>query len=154
MLIGKKANVMNPGLAWIPGFGPVIIAYEAAKMEARPWWIMLIGCILTFAGFIFLVSRASITFGIALLILGGAALIYFSVYAYIWYWKLFIAIGRPGLWALIPLFSLPFMPFAFIPSAASVDTLASLLVTALYLIMVGIAAWGEGDMPKKKPSRR
>jgi hypothetical protein len=80
MAIAKKAKLSTPGLAWIPGFGPGIIAYQASKMHWWPW-LLLIPMLIPFIGFI-----ASIAFG---------------VYSIIWMWKTFEAIGKPGWWAIL-----------------------------------------------------
>lgn len=42
MSIGKKAKVNAPGLVWIPGVGPLLIAYFSDKRNTpMPWWILL-----------------------------------------------------------------------------------------------------------------
>ena len=96
--IAKKANLSSPGIAWIPGLGPAIIAYRTSQMHWWPW-LLLIGLIIPFVNFI--------------------AMIIFGVYAIIWQWKMFEAIGKPGWWALI------------------------CLITPVNLVMYGIAAWSN-----------
>jgi hypothetical protein len=80
MAIAKKAKQDMPGLAWIPGVGPMIIAFQTADM---PWWpwLLLIGMIIPILGFI--------------------ALLVFAVYAVIWQWKMFEKIGKPGWWSIL-----------------------------------------------------
>jgi hypothetical protein len=96
--IGRKAKDPVAGLAWIPGFGPLIIAFRASGMHWWPWlliiatWIPLIGII---------------------------AQLVFLVYAIIWQWKLFEAIGKPGWWAIL------------------------CLIPVVNLIIIGIAAWSD-----------
>ena len=51
------------------------------------------------------------------------AMIIFAVYSIIWFWKTFEAVGKPGWWAILIL-----IPFVGI---------------ILYLVFIGIAAWGE-----------
>lgn len=80
--IAKKAKLSSPGIAWIPGFGPTIIAFRKAKMHWWPW-LLLIGLIIPVVGFI--------------------PLIVFCVFATIWTWKLFEAIKKPGWWAILML---------------------------------------------------
>ena len=80
MAIGKKARLSMPGLAWIPGIGPHIIAFQASKMHWWPW-LLLIG---------FVVPILSIL----------CALV-FGVYTVIWNWKMFERIHKPGYWALL-----------------------------------------------------
>jgi len=80
MAIGKKIKYKNYGLAWIPAFGPLIIAFKASKM---PWWpwLLLIG---------YFIPYVSGLFGLA-----------FTVFAVIWQWKMFEEIKRPGWWAIL-----------------------------------------------------
>ncbi|MBU0957207.1 MAG: DUF805 domain-containing protein [Nanoarchaeota archaeon] len=102
MKIGKKLKQSSPGLAWIPGIGPAIIAFRGAKMHWWPW-LLLIGMIIPFVNIV--------------------AGILFVIFNYIWLWKTFEAIGKPGWWPLI----------ALIPLVGPI----------IYLILLGIAAWGE-----------
>lgn len=78
--LAKKAGDSSPNLAWIPGVGPLIIAFRASKMHWWPW-LLLIGMIIPFVGII--------------------AMIVFVVFELIWIWKLFEAVGRPGWWTLL-----------------------------------------------------
>ncbi|MFW6014622.1 MAG: hypothetical protein ACOCQG_05585 [Candidatus Nanoarchaeia archaeon] len=102
MRIGEKAKDSTPGLAWIPYVGPVLIAYRSSGMHWWPWLLLI---------------------GILIPILGFFALIAFTVFMFIWYWKLFEAIGKPGWWPLM----------ALIPGVGIL----------IFLILVGIAAWGK-----------
>ena len=78
--IAKKANLSSPNLALIPGFGPLIIAFQASKMHWWPW-LLLIGGLIPFVN-----------------LLAGLA---FFVFFLIWHWKMFEAIKKPGWWALL-----------------------------------------------------
>lgn len=80
MAIGKKAKLKTPGLAWIPGVGPLIIAYQTSKMHWWPW-LLLIG---------YLIPFVSGLFGLA-----------FAVFAVIWQWKMFEKVKKPGWWAIL-----------------------------------------------------
>lgn len=82
MAIGKKAKLKSPGLAWIPGVGPLIIAFQTSKM---PWWpwLLLIGYIIPWIGWI--------------------AVLAFYVFAIIWLWKMFEVVKKPGWWAILML---------------------------------------------------
>ena len=80
MAIAKKAKLKSPGLAWIPGVGPLIIAYQTSKMSWWPW-LLLIG---------YLIPFVSSLFGLA-----------FAVFAVIWQWKMFEKIKYPGWWAIL-----------------------------------------------------
>ncbi|MFT4261626.1 MAG: hypothetical protein ACMXX9_04305 [Candidatus Woesearchaeota archaeon] len=98
MAIGKKAKLKTPALAWIPWVGPIIIAFQASKMDWWPW-LLLIGLVVPYLNFI--------------------AYLAFVVFAFMWMWKMFEAINKPGWWALT--FLIPIVGFIF----------------------AGIAAWGK-----------
>jgi hypothetical protein len=94
MAIGKKAKLNSPGLAWIPIAGPLIIAFQASKMQWWPW-LLIIGTFIPHIGFAFSIA--------------------FTVFAVMWNWKMFEKIGRPGWWAilgLIPVVNLVFYGIA------------------------------------------
>ena len=80
--IGKKAGVKYPGLAWIPGIGPALVAFNASGMHWWPW-LLLIG---------YLIPIVSGLFSLA-----------FAVVTIIWMWKTFEEIGKPGWWAILML---------------------------------------------------
>ena len=80
MAMAKKAKLSTPGLAWIPGVGPIIIAYQASKMHWWPW-LLIIGMFIPIIGALFSLA--------------------FAVYFIIWLWKLFEKIRRPGWWAIL-----------------------------------------------------
>jgi len=95
MSIAKKAKLPTPGLAWIPGVGPLIIAYQASKMHWWPW-LLLIGSVIPFLNFF-----------------TGLA---FMVFAIIWLWKTFEAVNKPGWFALLSI--IPIVNFIVIGIAA------------------------------------
>lgn len=95
MAIAKRARQSYPGLSWIPGVGPLIIAFKASKMHWWPW-LLLIGCFIPFISFLFVIT--------------------FLVFAVIWNWKMFEAIKRPGWWAILML--IPIVGFVMIGVAA------------------------------------
>ena len=80
MEIGKKAKLKTPGLAWIPGVGPLIIAFQTSKMHWWPW-LLLIGCLIPFVNFI-----------------AGTI---FTIFVIIWHWKMFEAVKKPGWWSIL-----------------------------------------------------
>lgn len=82
MAIGRKAKLNAPGLAWIPGVGPLIVAFQTSKMHWWPW-LLLIGFLIPFVNFI--------------------APLVFAVFAIIWQWKMLEAIKKPGWWILLVL---------------------------------------------------
>ncbi|MFP4568307.1 MAG: hypothetical protein ACLFN8_05170 [Candidatus Woesearchaeota archaeon] len=102
MKIGQKAKLKTPELAWIPGVGPTILAYQSSKMHWWPW-LLLIAIIIPFLNIL--------------------AMLTFAVFSYIWMWKLFENINKPGWWPLLGL----------IPGVGAI----------IFLIIIGLAAWGK-----------
>jgi hypothetical protein len=115
MAIGRKAKYSSPGIAWIPGIGPLIIAYKTSGMPSWPWFLLL-SIVLLPLGLIPIV-------GILIMLIYTACMLTFGVFAIIWQWKLFEAIGKPGWWVLM----------AIIPFVGPI----------IYLILLGIAAWSK-----------
>jgi hypothetical protein len=103
MAMGKKAKLNHPGLAWIPVFGPLVIAFQASDMHWWPW-LLLIGSAF------FYIEIAVLQF------ISFAAYLVFFVYSVVWDWKLLEAINKPGWWAI--LFLIPFVNFIFMGIAA------------------------------------
>lgn len=95
MAMGKKAKLNYPALSWIPGFGPMIIAFQASKMHWWPWLMLIAG---------------------AIPFIGVIASVVFFVYGIIWNWKLMEAINKPGWWAI--LFLIPIVNLIMIGIAA------------------------------------
>ena len=79
MKIAQKKKLASPGIAWIPGVGPALIASKIAKM---PWWpiLLLIGAFIPFIGILFSIA--------------------FQVFFIIWNWKMFESFRKPGWWAI------------------------------------------------------
>lgn len=109
MKIGEKARIEEKWLAWIPIVGKPLLTSKIAKMH---WWPILL------------------LIGFWIPILGWALMIAFAVFCFIWMWKTFEAVGKPGWWILLSL----------IPIAGGI----------IYLILVGIAAWGGESSVKKR----
>jgi len=84
MAIAKKAKLKTPGIAWIPAVGPMIVAFQSAKMHWWPW-LLFIGMIIPVINF--------------------AASIALVVMFTIWQWKMFQKIKKPGWWAILCLIS-------------------------------------------------
>ena len=80
MAIARKAKYSMPGLAWIPGLGPLIVTNRISGMH---WWplLLLIGIWIPFIG------------SILALVVG--------VFSIIWLWKTFEVIKKPGWWAIL-----------------------------------------------------
>ncbi len=100
MAIAKRTGTKPAGIAWIPSIGPLLLSSKIAKMH---WWPIL-----------FLA-------GVWIPILNWFLIVALAVFAIIWMWKTFIAVGRPGWWAIL----------ALIP-----------IVNIAYIVLLGIAAWG------------
>ena len=128
--IAKKAKHKNPGLAWIPLVGPLLISLQIANMH---WWpLLLLPLIVLFVGFPFIFLGVSVLF---------------IVFSTIWEFKMFKAVKKPGWWAIftsvlsfvatIPsyLYGLEETPFFF-------DVL-SYIAVIFWLIFIGIAAWSK-----------
>jgi len=101
--LGEKAKVEVPAMAWIPGVGPLLISYYASRMDSKPWWSLLIGLGAAIIATLLLIilgttNVVAIVIAILLIIAAVIFMIYFSVYSYIWSWKLFEAVGRSGWW--------------------------------------------------------
>ena len=106
--IGKKKKIKTPEVAWIPLIGPALISSKVAKMH---WWpiLLIIGFFIPFVNILSILA--------------------FLVFSYIWMWKTFKAVGRPGWWSLTGILCLiPFVGILFI---------------IVYFILLGIAAWGN-----------
>ncbi|MCF7866561.1 hypothetical protein K9L67_01285 [Candidatus Woesearchaeota archaeon] len=147
MAIGKKAKNEVPALAWIPAVGPLLVAYFALKKRnSLPWWIGLGSFVIYILGIIFLaigmLNEVFLILGIILLVLSIVGFIYFYVYSYIWTWKLFEKIKKPGWWALISLFALPFVLMGYVPGLEFVSLIAWIF-NVWYLVVIGIAAWSK-----------
>jgi len=106
--IGKKAKLKSAMLAWIPFIGPLIVTYQISKMHWWPW-LLLIGFFIPYLNF--------------------ACMLVFGVYGFIWMWKTFEAVKRPGWWALIAL--------------GQIIPIIGFLFGLAYLALIGIAAWAK-----------
>lgn len=116
--IGKKAKLPKPNLAWIPFFGPLIISSQAAKMSLFPLLLILTPAIFFLE--LFTSSTLSAFLSIALVMISIGV---FIIYTFIWKWRMYEAIKRPGWWALLKL----------VPSIGAI----------IDFILVGVAAWTE-----------
>lgn len=129
MAIARKNKQSSPGIAWIPGVGPLIIAFRAAKMHWWPW-LLLIGAIIPLLNFI--------------------VILVFAVFAIIWMWKMFEAVGRPGWWGLVPSIISILSEVLILPGTLMFSTpllvsgyIVSFIGIVLFLVFAGIAAWGK-----------
>jgi len=127
MAIAKRAKYSHPGIAWIPGVGPLIVTNRISGMH---WWpfLLFIGCVIPFiSGF----------FSIAI-----------WVFSIIWLWKTFEELKRPGWWAIVPpittvlgmilvLIGIFLLPIMFVGFGII------LIGMILHLVFIGIAAWSR-----------
>lgn len=148
MAIGRKAKINTPALAWIPGVGSLLVAYYSDKRnKSGPWWFLLWGLIPYILGAIFIglgvLSPALMILGVLFMVAAVGCWLYFGVMTYIWTWRMFEAIKRPGWWAIIPALALPFLILLILPGGETVYNIINYAASLWFLIMVGIAAWGE-----------
>ncbi len=101
MKMAEKTKTSNGWMAFIPIANMVLLA-NIARMH---WWPVLL----------ILVSWIPV--------LGQLAMLALTVFMFIWMWKAFEKVGRPGWWPLL----------SIIPVVG----------TIIYLILLGIAAWGK-----------
>lgn len=83
MAIAKKTGTRPAWLAWIP----IANLYLISKMARMHWWPILL------------------ILAMIVPILGIFAMAALSVYVFIWHWKIFERMDRPGWWALTLLIS-------------------------------------------------
>ncbi|MBI2448851.1 hypothetical protein HYV49_00990 [Candidatus Pacearchaeota archaeon] len=112
MSIARKTKTEPAGIAWIPLIGPSLIASKIAKMH---WWpiLLLIGFWIPFLNFVLFIT--------------------FTVFYFIWMWKTFEAVGKPGWWIL----------FSLIPFAGQI----------IFLVLLGVAAWSNSQQMQASSSR-
>lgn len=129
MTIGRKTKDSTPELAWIPFIGPLIIAFRASEMHWWPW-LLLIGFFIPLLNFI--------------------AMPVFFGYTVAWMWKTFKVVDCPGWWSLTPVLAfvvqMILMPAGFISGVNALATTGFFitnLIHLIYLVFIGIAAWGN-----------
>jgi len=120
MAIAKKIKTEPAWLAWIP----VANFYLISKMAKMHWWPMLLLLTIPLCLLFFAISLVA---GLVFLVPTLICLVVFTVFTFIWQWKMFEAVDRPGWWILMVL----------IPYVGEI----------IYLVLLGVAAWGE---PKSK----
>jgi hypothetical protein len=160
MAIARKAGQSDgvAGTAWVWGIGPLIVRYIISDMHWWPW-LLLPGAYLLF---IVIALFALTNTGLLIVgaILAGILLLVFYVYTVVWEWKMFEAVGRAGWWALIPVMGLVLYLLMFLlaivtnPAVAVIGGILLLIVGIVYLVLLGIAAWGSGGQAQPKPVRR
>ncbi|MCF7866556.1 hypothetical protein K9L67_01310 [Candidatus Woesearchaeota archaeon] len=146
MYIGKKAKIKNPAIAWVPIFGPSIVSYRASKMNRLPWYIFGFSILIMALGGLLLLLNTGISafifLAIVLVVLSYIGMLYFSVMGFIWLWKMFKRVNKPGWWSLIPLFALPFNFLSYVPGLYFLGFI-QFIFGIWFLIVIGIAAWSK-----------
>lgn len=133
--IGKRAKAYHYGIAWVPLVGPLLVSSRAAQMDSWPIWLLFVIALSSIAELIISFTPLAL-FSFALIYLNYALFITFYVYFIIWTWKMFSAVKRPGWWSLV--------------------NILPVLGWAVFLVFLGIAAWGhfEEVSVKEKKSRK
>jgi hypothetical protein len=105
MRLAKKTNTKYGWLAWIP----IANFYLYSKMAGMHWWpiFLLVGMFIPY--------------------LEIPALLAFTVFNFIWFWKILDKVNRPGWWVLL-----------------SIIPIAGWLI---FLILLGVAAWSGDNAP-------
>ncbi|MEA3330029.1 MAG: hypothetical protein U9Q06_04775 [Nanoarchaeota archaeon] len=148
--IGKKAGLTNPGIAWMPIFGPLAVIFEASK---KHWWpflmvsleyFLILILMFGFFGLNFYSEFISGIFYISYFLI----FLIFSIMVIIWHWKTYVAVGKSGWWILVPVilvfFSWIFSIIATISSSKVIQIIAAVIFIVgfiSHLIFIGIAAW-------------
>ena len=102
MAIAKKASAEHAGIVWIPVIGPALLSARIAKMH---WWPIFL------------------PLGVFIPFLNIICITLLVVFFFIWTWKTFEAIEKPGWWVLLSL----------IPIVGNI----------IFLVLLGIAAWSK-----------
>jgi hypothetical protein len=123
--IARKGDFSHPGVAWIPFIGPLIVASSLAEMH---WWPILL---LIFEAIQFIPSPI---IGFFLSPISSLAMFVLTIFAFIWMWKTLTSINRPGWWVL----------FNLVP----------ILGNFIFLILLGVAAWGNKEAEGKAQSKK
>lgn len=108
MFTAKRLKDKQPWLAWIP-VGNLVLMSRLAKMH---WWPILM-----------FLSILLVIIPIIGIVIYCIALLIFSVFYYIWNWKICEARKKPGWWVLLTL--IPFVGWVW------------------YFVMWGILAWDK-----------
>jgi len=101
MALAKKTGTKHGWLAWIPFAN----FYLYSKMAGMHWWpiFLLVGLFIPYLEFLSMTA--------------------FAVFNFIWFWKIFKKVEKPGWWSLFPILLFPGW--------------------IIFLILLGVAAWSE-----------
>lgn len=120
--IGRRAKVYHYGVAWVPAIGPALVSARAAQMGSWPILLLVAALLSTVAQALMMFTPFAM-YSFALISLNYILVAVFTVFWFIWTWKMFRAVNRPGWWSLVNL--VPFLGWA------------------AFLIFLGVAAWGK-----------
>jgi len=147
--IGKKTQLSNPGIAWMPVIGPVVIIFESSKAHWWPFLVATIGASLSYLLMLLLVAMDSlIAIALSAIVLIAISIL-LSVLIIIWHWKTYEEIDMPGGWILIPAISLvvgyilTFIGAAYSGVLSIIGIIITILASIIHLILIGKAAWSE-----------
>lgn len=121
MALAEKIGAENSWLAWIP----IANMYLTSQMAGMHWWPIIP----------LLIALFITIFGINNPIILIFCLVVFAIFYFIWNWKIFKKVGRPGWWPLVLLITIP-MGFMYL-------VIPGQIVVLIYSILLGIAAWGK-----------
>jgi hypothetical protein len=146
--IGSKVKLSSPGIAWMPGFGPLAVTFETSKMHWWPFLMITLGFSIGYPLMLAGIANWIMIILASIVLLGTFAV--FSVMSIIWHWKTYEAVGRPGWWILVPavagLLGLIVMVTGTAVESAVLLPLLGMLIMFLgiiaHLVLIGIAAWG------------
>jgi hypothetical protein len=147
--IGKKAKLTNPGVAWMPGGGPLATIFESAQAHWWPFPALLLGviisCPLLLAGVIRFVFAGLNAFLILGVVLFFGSLLLFNIMVTIWHWKTYKVIGKPGWFVLVPIIGsvLGILLVWIVPSIGLIGSIIMLLSIISHFVFIGIAAWSK-----------
>jgi hypothetical protein len=142
MKIARKAKAENPWLAWIPVANLVLIA----NIAGMHWWPLL----LFIPYFLFVMIGIFVPW---MMLIAAACILFLTVMMTVWQWKMFVAVKRPGWWAIVGpvggILGVIVMAFEE-PLNIAWPTIIGMVVVALCtiisLILWGIAAWGKDEL--------
>jgi len=128
--IAKKAKHKNPGLAWIPLIGPVLVFSQIAKMH---WWPIFL---IPFTWALLFPSWVAAIVGIV-----------FSISMVVRYWKTFEIIQKPAWWALFSAgtsFIIALFTFVSLEEELFFKIgIFSYVFPLIFLALLGVAAWSK-----------
>jgi hypothetical protein len=102
MAIAKKTKQKHPGISWIPGVGPLIVAFNSSKNHWWPWLLII---------------------GFFIPILEGITAMIFGIMTIYWHWKMFKSLKRPAWWAILNI--IPIVQFVVVGISAWGKTTSS-----------------------------